>query len=152
MNETLNWLRATLPRPGQRMKRILATPLIAAVLALAPLFAGSAVAGHTGVSAYIYIHRDGTVLPTAYSGDASCTTTSCSVTVVMGSKRDYGRFLRWCGQATVAAFIAAGNQYGGNQCGGPSTWFIEYFAYLRDSNGFTTHPDQVTVLITVALP
>jgi hypothetical protein len=148
----MKWLEATRRWRGQRMKRILAAPVIAATVALAPFFAAPAVASHIGVSAYIYIHHDGTVLPTAYSGDASCSTTSCSVTVVMGSKRDYGRFLRWCGQATVYAFVAAGNQYGGNQCGGPSTWFIEYFAYLRDSSGFTTHPDQVIVSITVTLP
>jgi hypothetical protein len=123
---------------------------VAAVLGLALFTTTPAYASHANVQGEIDVFH-GTKNVGSFFNRAACTTESCPVTVTVSRKRDYNRFVRWCGSTTDTVTIPSGESFSRETCFGPSTWRILVRADLLDANfDFdATHPSAVDVTITV---
>jgi hypothetical protein len=121
----------------------------AAVLGLALFTTAPAYASHANVQGEIDVFH-GTKNVGSFFNRAACTTESCPVTVTL-RKRDYHRFVRWCGSTMDTVTVPSGQSSSSDTCAGPSTWEIVVFAGLLDANFEfgVTHPSDVDVTITV---
>jgi hypothetical protein len=137
----------------KRVKAALAAPLLVALFTATP-----ALANHTDVGSSVRILRGTTDVATYLSQDPatggallSCSGTLCETPVPMRN-RDYGRFVRWCGDSTQAITIPSGTMTGVVTCSGPGAWSIRVAASLNDCTGFncvpTTHSAPVQVNVT----
>jgi hypothetical protein len=142
---------------GKPMRRLVVRSALAAALAIAPITAAPASAGHSSVLGLLHVARGGTTVSTYYaiaplSDSFYCSSeTSCAVIIPLG-KRDYGRWVRWCaGVTTVYRTVSAGVSYSPvGFCQGPSAWSVNYAAALLDgSNVETTHGSPVVLTIVV---
>ena len=131
------------------MPRMLAGAVLIGTLALGG--AASAPADHAyvfgGVTLY---HGPGPALAEYYSPYVPCTGGGCTVSVAIG-KRDYGRFLKWCGSDNRELVVAVG-AFGGNvECTAPKPWSLTVNVAMRNSRDvLTTHdqPVSITVMVT----
>ncbi len=121
----------------------------AAVLGLALFTTAPAYASHAIVQGEIDVFHGAKNVGSFFNRTA-CTTESCSVTVTV-SKRQYHRFVRWCGSTMDTVTVPSGqSQSSFDTCAGPSTWEIVVLAALWDSNiDPATHPSDVAVTISV---
>jgi hypothetical protein len=117
---------------------------LSVTLALALLVAASVYASHSSVSGSVTVFR-GTTDVSFHEGSAACTGTTCGILIAVG-KRDYNRFVRWCGDADADITIPA-NTTGaaGLSCVGSSSWHIETFATVNGG----VHSSDVAVHIVV---
>ena len=139
------------------MRRLLLRSALATLVAMAPLTAAPASAGHASVGGIVTFNRGGTTVARYFasaplSDSFYCSSeTSCAVIISLG-KRDYGRWVRWCeGVTTVFRTVSAGASYSPVAgCSGPSSWFIQYAAVLLDGSSVeTTHTSPVVLTIVV---
>jgi len=120
----------------------------AAAAALALFGAAPAEASHAVVTSTVRVEHGGNIV-SAIGERAACSTTTCSVTITL-SKRDYKRFVRWCGSASKTVTVSSGQTGTNSTCAGPSTWVVRVFALLEDANlDLTTHPSDVDVTVNV---
>jgi hypothetical protein len=122
--------------------------VLAAALGLV-VGAGPVAATHQLAGAYIWVWHGSSLVDYHYTY-VTCTTTSCSATVNAG-RRDAGRAARWCDDTTVNVVVPTGETTASVFCYGPSTWKVEVYAVLIDSDYFAVaHSSDVTVAITVS--
>jgi hypothetical protein len=126
--------------------------LTGAVLVAALAFHGapSAYADHAYVFGGVNIYRGSGPVVSEYSSQPSpCSGSSCTVTVALG-KRDYGRFVKWCGSASRDVTVTPGSFGGYVECKGPSPWYLTANVAMRNARDvLTTHAEAVTVTINV---
>ena len=129
------------------MRIALARAGLAATLALGVFAAAPVAAGHGAVQSSITIVHNG-VDQMSYTNTQPCVGASCQVFVSVPSKRDAGRFKRWCGPFALTR-IDIGLSSATAICQGPSTWSIEVDWFLVVWNGsayvLTTHGEDVWV-------
>jgi hypothetical protein len=131
----------------ERMRRFLACTASAAALVL--FGAAPAYASHAFVAGTVRVEHNGSIV-SAIGERAACSATTCSVTITL-SKRDYRRFVRWCGSTSQTVTVPSGQTSAVTSCAGPSTWSIKIFALSEDSNlDLTTHPSDVVVTVNVS--
>jgi hypothetical protein len=131
------------------MRRFVVSTAAVAALVLGLFSAAPAYASHAFVAGTVRVEHGGNIV-SAIGQRAACSTTTCSVNITL-SKRDYRRFLRWCGSASHTVTVPAGQTGANDTCAGPSTWTIRVFAILEDSNlDETTHPSDVVVTVNVS--
>ena len=137
-------------RSFAKVRRWMAAALGTSGLALTLFGAAPAYANHAYVRGDVRVQHGPTTAATTYSPLASCSSTTCSVTVTL-PKRDYNRVNRWCGAVTpVDVTIPTGQFEWSSPCFGPSDWGLVFEADLFDaSQKFTTHTSDVKVTITL---
>ncbi len=128
---------------------------LAAALAIAPFGAAPAFASHGYVQTQIQVFRDGVLVWQSLINTSACGT-SCTVYVTVDSKRDLGRFTRWCQGTSKNVVVASGTSVRQEECIGPSTWFIRITVYpvywTGSSYSGTTHTGDITVTVVPQLP
>ena len=129
----------------RRTAGLLAPVAVAAALLLAPMSALPAAATHQAVSGYVYVIRDQTTVFNT-SDDENCDATFCQVTVSAEGKRDYNRFVRWCGATFVDITVGTGDSFEDWTCLGPGAWYI-YLTVALNPGGEAMHDSPVTVRI-----
>ena len=120
--------------------------LLATVVGLSltsvPFSSGS----HSTAVAFVEVDHKG--LPVAsYETTSTCVATSgCHYHVTITSRRDYNRFLRWCGSDTVTVTDGSDFPFAGVFCIGPGTWFLLAIVVFCDATCTTTvvHGSTVT--------
>ena len=71
------------------------------------------------------------------------------MTVALG-KRDYARFLKWCGSASRDVTVSPGAFGGYVECKGASPWYLNAHVAMRNAKDvLTTHSEAVTITINV---
>ena len=132
-------------RKIRALRAILAASLLLAAVGVAP----AAAATQTTVRAYVTTFHNNLQVSVAHPGTASCTGTSCSVTVATG-KGDYNKFVKWCGRAymDVTVLDISGGGSAGDCVYG--NWMVQVLVDLLDENGqFISPTADVTVRVTV---
>ena len=110
----------------------LAASLLVGLLAAAPAYAN-----HDTVQSIVSVQHDGaTVSMYSASGPSSnCVESSgtlfCGLNVFLNN-RDYGRFIRWCGETNKAVSFSATDTSKFTTCQGPSTWSMLVIGTLFD--------------------
>ena len=130
------------------MRSLLAGAALLGTLALGG--AASPYADHTYVFGVVNFFRgSGPTVAEYVSPYTPCTGTSCAVTLALG-KRDYGRFVKWCGAASRDIIVAVGS-FGNNvECKGSSPWYLSAGVAMRNARDvLTTHAEVVTITLTV---
>jgi hypothetical protein len=122
----------------------------ALVGALALVGATSAYADHAYVFGGVNFFRgSGPVVSEYGSQFTSCSGTSCTATVALG-KRDYGRFVRWCGAASRDVTVSPGSFGSYVECKGPSPWSLTAHVAMHNAKDvLTTHSEAVTITVNV---
>jgi len=134
------------------MRRLpaLLVPVLGLLIAAAPAYAS-----HTHVGSSVRVLHGSNDVATYLSQEPvtgntliACSGTLCETPVPMNG-RDYGRFVRWCGDATQPVTIPAGSSSAVVVCQGPSTWTLRVGAALNDCSGTNcvaaTHSADVVV-------
>ena len=117
---------------------------IAGAAALALLGASSASANETSVFGEVSIEHNTAFVSDSSSGSVSaadaCNSdgTSCTVYVTV-NKRDYNRFVHWCGSTARVVVIPSGSNSAIDRCYGPSTWDVRLFAFIDATNTSDVH-------------
>lgn len=130
------------------MRSLLVVTALLGTLALTG--AAPASADHAYVFGGANFYRgSGPVVAEYTSNYVPCTGTTCAVTVTIG-KRDYGRFVKWCGSASQAIKVSPGSFGNHLECPGPTPWYAQAHVAMRDAHDvLTTHADTVTITVTV---
>ena len=128
---------------------------LTAVLALATIGAGSALAAYTDASAEVSFYGNtGQYLGTDRA-TVACSTTSCSVTVHM-SRAHRSRFVRQCGSATVDVVVPAldiaADAFCGLGDGPPYGGYVQIRASMLDSGASGWGDSDVHVAVTAVAP
>ena len=126
------------------------------LLAAAALVGGLALSGATlaqGDHAYVFggvnISRGAGSVVGYRSQFTPCSGTSCSVTVAIG-KRDYGRFVKWCGAASREVTVNPGSFGSYVECKGPNPWIMLVHVGMHNaSDVLTTHSAAVSITVNV---
>ena len=126
------------------MRTFFVRGVLAVALVLAPMSVIPVAATHGGATAYVYI-KHGDVTPANYSNSVNFNGDSTSITVSLGGKRDYNRFVRWCGTDNFNVYVAANTASGNHTCFGPSTWQV--YVEVRLYPTTATHTSMVTVTV-----
>jgi hypothetical protein len=119
--------------------------LTAGLVAVSP-----ASASHVTATATVEVMR-GEVLVAAYNifdpdedSDEAAFQTNIGI-----PKRDYNRFVRWCGSTSLLVVVAAGASVGSDTCLGPSEWYIRVSVTILDAAGGTPATHGTPVAVTV---
>jgi hypothetical protein len=130
------------------MRSLLAGAALVGVLALSG--ASPPPADHALIFGGVNIYRGtGPVVAEYGSQYIPCTGTSCAVTVAIG-KRDYGRFVKWCGAASQAIIVSPGSFGNHVECQGPKPWYAQAHVGMHNAQDvLTTHAEAVTITVTV---
>lgn len=76
-----------------------------------------------------------------------CSATACTVRVALG-KRDYNRFVKWCGAARKDVIVTVGAMGGQAECKGPTPWLMTVHVAMHDAHDvLTTHAEPVTITV-----
>jgi hypothetical protein len=131
------------------MRRMLAGGVLIGTLAL--VGAASPRADHAYVfGGATFYHGSGPAVAEYTSPYVPCTASGCTVSVAIG-KRDYGRFLKWCGSDNREIVVAAGSFGNYTECAAPKPWRLTVNVAMRSANqALTTHaqPVNITVMVT----
>lgn len=131
------------------MRSLLAGAALVGALALAG--ATSAYADHAYVfgGVTLYHGSSGPAVSEYSSRYTPCSGTACTVTVAVG-KRDYGRFVKWCGATSRDITVSVGSFGGYVECKGPSPWYLTANVAMRHArDNLTTHAEAVTITVNV---
>ena len=130
------------------MRRILA----GAVLVGAMTIVGAAKpdADHAYVFGGVNIYRGpGPVVYEYNSQYVPCSGAACEVTLAIG-KRDYGRFVKWCGSDSRQITVATGSLGGNVDCQGPTPWVLNASVAMRNAKDvLTVHAEPVIITLKV---
>jgi hypothetical protein len=112
--------------------------------------AASAPADHAyvfgGVTLY---HGTGPAVAEYRSPFVPCTGSGCTVSVAIG-KRDYGRFLKWCGSDNREIMVATGSFGNHADCSTPKPWSLTVDVGMHSaSDALTTHAQPVSITVVV---
>jgi hypothetical protein len=132
------------------MRSLLAGAVLVGALAL--VGAASASADHAYVFGGVTIYRgSGPAVSEYVSEYTTCSGTSCTVTVALG-KRDYNRFVKWCGAASRNITVSPSPvSFGGYvECKGPPPWYLTPHVAMRNARDvLTAHSEAVTITVNV---
>jgi hypothetical protein len=131
------------------MRRILAGTVLIGTLVL--IGAASPPADHAyvfgGVTLY---HGTGAAVAEYRSPFVPCTATGCTVSVAIG-KRDYGRFMKWCGSDNREIVVAVGTFGNHTECVAPKPWTLTVDVGMHNaSDVLTTHAQPVSITVQVS--
>ncbi len=109
-----------------------------------------AYAEHAYVFGGVTLYRgSGPAVSEYVSEYTSCSGTACTVTVALG-KRDYGRFVKWCGAASRDITVSVGSLGGYVECKGPPPWQLTAHVAMRNAGDvLTAHSEAVTITVNV---
>lgn len=131
------------------MRRRLAGAVLIGTLALTG--AASAPADHAYVfGGATFFHGGGAAVAEYTSPYVPCTGGGCTVSVAIG-KRDYARFVKWCGSDNREIMVPVGAFGNYVECQAPKPWRLTANVAMRNSNDvLTTHatPVAITVVVT----
>jgi len=131
------------------MRRMLAGAVLIGTLVL--LGAASARADHAYVfGGATFYHGSGPAVAEYRSPFIPCTASGCTVSIAIG-KRDYGRFLKWCGSDNREIIVAVGTFGNYTECAAPKSWTLTVDVGMHSaSDVLTTHaqPVSITVMVT----
>jgi len=130
------------------MRRMLAGAVLSGMLVL--VIAASAPADHAyvfgGVTLY---HGSGPAVAEYHSSYVPCTAGGCTVSVAIG-KRDYGRFLKWCGSDNREIVVGVGAFGNYVECAAPKPWRLTADVAMRNARDvLTTHAQPVSITVVV---
>jgi len=130
------------------MRRMLAGAVLSEALTL--VGAASAPADHAYVFGGVTLYRgSGPAVAEYTSPYVPCTGGGDGVSVAIG-KRDYGRFLKWCGSDNRELVVAVGAFGGHVECTAPKPWVLSVDVAMRNaSDVLTTHPQPVSITVMV---
>lgn len=130
------------------MRRMLAGAVLVGTLALAG--AAREDADHAYVFGGVNIFRgSGPVVYEYGSQYVPCSGTACEVTLAIG-KRDYGRFVKWCGSDRREITVGVGSLGGYVECRGPTPWLLNANVAMRNSRDvLTVHAEAVIITLIV---
>jgi hypothetical protein len=138
------------------MRRLTASLAASAAIVLL-VAAAPAYASHTHVGSSVRILHGTNEVASYVSQDPlgggaliECGAALCETPVPLNN-RDYGRFVRWCGDASQTVTIPSGVSSAVVVCDGPSTWTLRVGSALNDCSGTncvpTTHETDVDVQV-----
>jgi hypothetical protein len=131
------------------MRRLLAGAVLLGSLTLGGAATREADHAYVLGSVSIY-HGPGPAVAEHHSQPVACTARNCTVTLAIG-KRDYGRFVKWCGSTDRDVMLSPGSTAGAVQCAGPSPWIVKTDVGIYNaSQVLTAHDSSVTIDVTVA--
>ena len=130
------------------MRRMLAGAVLVAAVTL--IGAARKDADHATVFGGVNIYRgSGPVVYEYGSQFVPCSATACEVTVALG-KRDYARFVKWCGSDRKEIVVATGSLGGQVECQGPTPWLLDAHVAMHNARDvLTVHAEAVTITIKV---
>jgi hypothetical protein len=128
------------------MRSLLTPAVLVGALVLAG--AASAHADHAYVFGTVVLHHGSGPAEAEYGSEhSSCSGTSCTVTVALG-KRDYDRFVRWCGAASRDVTVSPGSFGSYVECRGSSSWYLTASVAMRNAKDvLTSHSEAVTITV-----
>jgi hypothetical protein len=128
------------------MRRSLRPSILPAALALGA--ASSQPADHAMIWGGVHIyHGSGQDVAGYGSQYIPCSATACSVRVAVG-KRDYNRFVKWCGAAKKDVIVTVGAMGGHAECQGPTPWLLQVNVAMHNAQDvLTAHAEPVTITV-----
>jgi len=130
------------------VRHILAGAIVLGALALV------GAAGYSADHAYVFggvtlYHGSGPAVAEYRSPFVPCTASGCTVSVAIG-KRDYGRFLKWCGSDNREIMVAVGTFGNYTECAAPKPWSLTVDVGMHNaSDVLTTHAQPVSITVKV---